>query len=785
MSKTVDRAQRGFTLIEILVALAIAVVVIGVPLLAMQTIGHGLWHQAGMQRQVSRLDELADQLSVSANSALSVYTPQTTTTGTSCSLTQACSELRFYGRDSSGDSHFWGWTYDSNAKTLSFCKSYAGPDDTACASTGYTLSSVTSFTATPMTASAIAATLGASATGKKVYLLPAVASATNPADPAQRVTAGDSVMVVDVTMQNASREKRLLPGDAPFSANVIARTIQTPQTSAKIAVVNDPSGGANTQSNPAQITDSGDTATVTATESNFGQYEPYLQSQKGDWGHDDFCVTSTPDHSQAATVAQEGQPDNANDSDNYVVTATEAGVSCTFNVYTVDAAYTVAVQIGGCCYIPGGTVAAGPLRIAAATLSQGTPSPGSTQTPTPIGTGINRCNGQIPCCSGGYVNGAGVCCTSKRMSPPCGQSMQFAAYMLPTPRPVMLLLLLQDIVHPIDCPIIQSCKDPRATPTPKTPTPPPPTNPPATAPPTTAPTPSPGVTVDGAWVYGDISEAPSPSDSTAKLKTAGQFTIFGFGKPGYTTVGTTYSGGGCTRNRIGVVSCQPPTWGRGPVVVSTTCDPSNFDYLVTTDPVDGKTAIAIRSTNASNPQPFCEIAFKDNGYNASEPGYNTLAGVMQVNTQSPASPQPSPTPESLTVSPASITFTNGVANPSGTVSVWDNMMPSYSVDLNDGTSPCPYLTQNPAGVYAFGGGSGSFSVAQNTAAGSGSCLLTISTSGVALPQMVKLFFTTSVVMPTTPPRYGGGGGGGGGNCTTIGVYGGGAGTASGMQACKM
>lgn len=111
---------------------------------------------------------------------------------------------------------------------------------------------------------------------------------------------------------------------------------------------------------------------------------------------------------------------------------------------------------------------------------------------------------------------------------------------------------------------------------------------------------------------------------------------------------------------------------------------------------------------------------------------------------------------------------------------------SYSVVVDDGTSPCPYLAQNRGGMYSFSGGSSSLSLSQNTSMGPGSCLLTISTSGQAIPQTVKLYFATTSSLPTTPPGYGGGGGGGGGgNCTTIGVYGGGAGTASGMQACKM
>lgn len=184
------RRERGFTLLEIMIALAIAAVAIGVPLVALHTINHGVWHQAGMQRQISQLDQLVDQLDVSANSSLSVYTPPTTTTGAGCSSTAACSEVRFYGRDSSNGLHFWGWSYDAGTKTLSFCKSYAGADATSCASGGYALSNVTAFTATPSDG---AAALGAGASGTHpVHLL------SSGADAAQRVTAGDSVMVVDV-----------------------------------------------------------------------------------------------------------------------------------------------------------------------------------------------------------------------------------------------------------------------------------------------------------------------------------------------------------------------------------------------------------------------------------------------------------------------------------------------------------------------------------------------------------------------------------------------------------
>lgn len=72
---------------------------------------------------------------------------------------------------------------------------------------------------------------------------------------------------------------------------MIARTIQTPKTAGTITVTN-ADGTVNTSSNPAQIVDAGLSTTVTATETNFGQYEQYLRSQTGDWGDNEYCYTA-------------------------------------------------------------------------------------------------------------------------------------------------------------------------------------------------------------------------------------------------------------------------------------------------------------------------------------------------------------------------------------------------------------------------------------------------------------------------------------------------------------
>lgn len=69
---------------------------------------------------ISQVQALGDQLKASAKSSASLYTDCGTGSGDGTSFR----DLGFYAKDSAGTQHFWGWTYDPNAKTLTQCKAY-------------------------------------------------------------------------------------------------------------------------------------------------------------------------------------------------------------------------------------------------------------------------------------------------------------------------------------------------------------------------------------------------------------------------------------------------------------------------------------------------------------------------------------------------------------------------------------------------------------------------------------------------------------------------------------
>ena len=113
------RAQRGFTLLEMLLALAIALP-LGFALLAI--VGGGLraaTAAASTGAEADAIAALVERLDAEAHSAAAIFTPQSDVLGTpNCDASGTCHEFDFFTRDAKNVPHFWAYHYDAATKTL-------------------------------------------------------------------------------------------------------------------------------------------------------------------------------------------------------------------------------------------------------------------------------------------------------------------------------------------------------------------------------------------------------------------------------------------------------------------------------------------------------------------------------------------------------------------------------------------------------------------------------------------------------------------------------------------
>ena len=106
---------RGFTLVEVLVALGIAVMLnvlllrVTVPALRVLAL------QTTRDRSRSAMDLLADRLRIDEDSAWAIFTPPTDVLGR---RNEDGHEIAFFMRDGSQRAYFWSYTYDRESQTV-------------------------------------------------------------------------------------------------------------------------------------------------------------------------------------------------------------------------------------------------------------------------------------------------------------------------------------------------------------------------------------------------------------------------------------------------------------------------------------------------------------------------------------------------------------------------------------------------------------------------------------------------------------------------------------------
>ena len=208
---------RGFTLIETVIAIAVLVILIGIPVRIILNANRAFSRSVATIGRIQQMDSLASNLEASAHTSDGVYTPSVCmpTDGTVCTA-----GIRFYGVDSTGAVHFWGWDYDSTTGRLQQCLAY-GSSEGPCLTPGKVLTGITTFSATPVSAQTIATNLGLSAVGittqeHEVY----------PSDP--QILAGNRVMEVSVGNAQAIRAVDLLQPGTPFTTSVVDTSYDAP-----------------------------------------------------------------------------------------------------------------------------------------------------------------------------------------------------------------------------------------------------------------------------------------------------------------------------------------------------------------------------------------------------------------------------------------------------------------------------------------------------------------------------------------------------------------------------
>jgi prepilin-type N-terminal cleavage/methylation domain-containing protein len=135
-------SERGFSLVEVLIATAIFSVVAGVALVSLQSFVH--WNTILTQRQTesAAFGQLVDRLQAEEDSAWAIFTPPTDVFGKPNTDDH---ELDFFARDGQNRAYFWAYLFDSAHGTLQKY-TYAAPGSAPTAS-GDPITGVKAFTA--------------------------------------------------------------------------------------------------------------------------------------------------------------------------------------------------------------------------------------------------------------------------------------------------------------------------------------------------------------------------------------------------------------------------------------------------------------------------------------------------------------------------------------------------------------------------------------------------------------------------------------------------------------
>src|SRR5579863_7575180 len=218
-------SERGFTLIEVLVAAGIWIVLGGAFLFVMQGMLGAARAASTQQHAYVSLTQLIETLDAESSSALAIFVPPSDVLGTN---NRDGHELDFYSRDALRYGHFWAYRWDRGASTLQRY-TYSAPGSAATPSDP-PLSGITSFTATRKLASSLGS---AFANG---YVTRDVAVNFN----YPNVNGGNAIVAVTFANRRDSFSLELLPGTMTSGFAVVVATFTPTPAPAPSSAPNTP-----------------------------------------------------------------------------------------------------------------------------------------------------------------------------------------------------------------------------------------------------------------------------------------------------------------------------------------------------------------------------------------------------------------------------------------------------------------------------------------------------------------------------------------------------------------
>ena len=206
--------QRGFTLIDVLVGTAIAVVVAGVAIAILHALAGWTVRTAGIVDATSSLDRLADRWDADAATAWSIFTPTTDVFGVANADGH---EFDIATQDDLRRTSYRAYAYDASTRTLSEYI-YASPGD-APTPTGDVTTGVGAFVATTEVPSSL------QRPGDPLYdplFAPStIVDADVPVGLAAQALGGNRITMVRISAGNQTRTIALASGTAPSSFTVV------------------------------------------------------------------------------------------------------------------------------------------------------------------------------------------------------------------------------------------------------------------------------------------------------------------------------------------------------------------------------------------------------------------------------------------------------------------------------------------------------------------------------------------------------------------------------------
>lgn len=112
------RYVRGLTMIELLIAIAVAALTISMLVMGIQTVASAFLRSAQNRADYDAANTLTQEMQRSADSSVALFTPSPDALGNSVTPGNSGTSIGFASKDGQGNYHFWQYVYDSTNNTV-------------------------------------------------------------------------------------------------------------------------------------------------------------------------------------------------------------------------------------------------------------------------------------------------------------------------------------------------------------------------------------------------------------------------------------------------------------------------------------------------------------------------------------------------------------------------------------------------------------------------------------------------------------------------------------------